>query len=73
MTDIKDIITKREMEILNLLSRGMSSNEIAAKLFIYRIIPWTFIAVNLCRRLALKTLPTSLAMLLDWTFCLNSD
>lgn len=34
MTDIKAIITKREMEILNLLSRGMSSNEIAAKLFI---------------------------------------
>ena len=34
MTEIKAIITKREMEILNLLSRGMSSNEIAAKLFI---------------------------------------
>lgn len=72
MTEIKAIITKREMEILNLLSRGMSSNEIAAKLF-NRIIPWTFIAVNLCRRLALKTLPTSLAMLLDWAFCLNNN
>lgn len=34
MTDIKTTITKRELEILNLLSRGMNSNEIAAQLFI---------------------------------------
>lgn len=34
MNDIKNRITKRELQILDLLSRGMSSNEIAAELFI---------------------------------------
>ena len=34
MNDIKNRITKRELPILDLLSRGMSSNEIAAELFI---------------------------------------
>lgn len=33
-SEIKNLITMREMEILDLLSRGMSSNEIAAQLFI---------------------------------------
>ena len=34
MNDIKNRITKRELQLLDLLSRGMSSNEIAAELFI---------------------------------------
>ena len=34
MNDIKNRITKRELQILDLLSRGMNSNEIAAELFI---------------------------------------
>ena len=34
MNDIKNRITKRELQILDLLSRGVSSNEIAAELFI---------------------------------------
>ena len=34
MNDIKNRISKRELRILDLLSRGMSSNEIAAELFI---------------------------------------
>ena len=34
MNDITNRITKRELQILDLLSRGMSSNEIAAELFI---------------------------------------
>ena len=72
MTDIKTTITKRELEILNLLSRGMNSNEIAAQLFISHHTV-DFHRRQLCRRLALKTLPTSLAMLSDWAYCLNND
>ena len=34
MTAIQTRVTKRELQILDLLSRGMSSNEIAAELFI---------------------------------------
>ena len=34
MKDIKNRLTKRELQILDLLSRGMSSNEIAVELFI---------------------------------------
>ena len=48
MNDIKNRITKRELQILDLLSRGMSSNEIAAELFI------SHNTVNFHRRQLLK-------------------